>query len=210
MGLRRSGTNFLNWLIDENFEGVQTLGLSPWHKHNVPPDPDELEPFVDERGVETTEEMIQSYRDDQMVMACVGKNVFSFYFSFVRNYHDINGWYSEEFKPEVVERWNEKTDRFLSFLQDYNGPSHFFRYENLLENTKTELDIFGEGAGLGHTGDVIQKPKYRVNRTAGQTNKGFNPSIYTEQIYIQKMGEGTCKKIDDLKDNNTANRFFNA
>lgn len=199
-GMKRSGTNYTRWLIQNNFVDVQPLSEILGWKHGQHPDDVDwtgrswADPFHEQ--VESERQALLAMVTDDIREAVISgkirytittKNPYAWWCSYSRFTERPEPMMSVE---DGIRLWNSLHENW-SHLANRNPLAIVVRYEDLLLNfdatlkrIATELQL--EPKGNGFQNSVVRMARRSdLNWDMGPTNMPFDPSHYTERKYLE-------------------------
>lgn len=173
-GERNTATVYLEWLLRNNLKvnllDYYTLG---W-KHRLAPGKDEIQPV----------------EDNSILFLCLVKNPYSWLLSMYRkpygqeklkelNFSEFLRFPYGDYRNPIV-MWNIKNQSFLNLKEEvkYHG---LIRYEDLLKDPQTSLELLSSKFGLNKTRHwFINLDKYITNHH-GITDNPFHKDYYIQE-----------------------------
>lgn len=161
-GLERSGTNYLEWLIRENFLDTKVLVDETGWKHGRIPecvswdgsdwsDPrwneDKRRGFVERRRARLGElmpKLMDTVESGEMLYCMIRKNPYSW----CASYALYRGKPISPVQPHVIKRWVEYNEHWHSYAVSHPTKTCFFKYEDVLTAPEKCLEVIAARFGL--------------------------------------------------------------
>lgn len=203
-GMKRSGTNYTRWLLQENFVNVQPLSEILGWKHG--PHPDNVDwtgkswadPFHPQAESETqalvamvTDDIYKAVISNQIRYTITTKNPYAWWCSYVRFTERPEPMMSVE---DGLISWNSLHDNW-SDLAKRNPLATIVKYEDLLLDLDTTLNRIATELELEPKDSKFKSLAVRMARRSdlnwnmGPTNMPFDSSYYTEHKYLEMFDE---------------------
>jgi len=197
-GLQRTGTCYLNWLLNNNFENIRVLAGD---KHTRPIDITKIEPQNFDSSHMTHQ--LTTNMKTQLVKAAESKQL-KYVISIKNPYSWIKSWY--RYKPNsgsietVIKTWNKKNNIFLDFYNNNIDNAFIVLYQDLIINYEDILSQIEQKFNLQKTGDLITNIEKRMTRGYTPGNRNFNKNYYINREYMNEFNKKQITKIKTLTD----------
>ncbi len=202
--MKRSGTNYTRWLIQNNFINIQPLSEILGWKHG--PHPDNIDwtgkswadPFHTQAERErqalmvmVTDDIREAVVSESIRYTITTKNPYAWWCSYSR--------FTERPEPMVsagsgIKLWNSLHENWLC-LAEGNPLAIIVRYEDLLLNLGKTLTLIGSELQLEPKGDKFKDSEVKMARRSdlnwdmGQTTIPFDASHYTDRKYLKMFNK---------------------
>lgn len=217
-GLRKSGTNFLEYILKNNLENVEVLINAFQHKHNLPntfqyeknkPSPNLQAvkvPYTTNLGYEVTKETINNFKSDGVYIFIV-KNPFAYYQSMAQNYNwlSLSDWNENE-ENIITDRWNIKNKVFYRFHKKHKNISFLLTYIKFLKHTKKYMSELSDKFDKIKIKDTFKKPEQRF-KGGSQLNEDFDADFYLKHKYMNNLSDSVKEKIKNDMDKKLINKL---
>lgn len=216
-GLKRTGTNYLRWLIEANFQDVRVLADVLGWKHGLPTlyptmNPREWYPEWKPDFIPVTEKELQAIQmalaADRVGHVMLVKDPVGWIDSMAR-YHKLEvRQLSAANLNQLVNQWNTTTYAYTLF------PGAILRYEDILTLPTNTLGYLKEHFSLPCQDREWQLDDHRFERgNDGQspdtcrTDAIHDKAYWTERKYLRKFQDGQLKVLRELLDPALLERF---
>lgn len=203
--LQRSGSNYTEWLIQNNFKDIKVFSNIMGWKHGRPIEPSEVDwsglnweetiqiskQFFPRHSAELEpyrEQLEEAIKKEEVRHVVCMKNPYSWYFSWTKNPKHRHS----EFK-KWISMWNNRNEEYFDF---------FIRHEN---STIVKYEDYFDGYGrvlerVGKELDLEPKDEWRDKKTVigprlSMSGQRFDMNFYKEKRYLVSLGEGMVEKI---------------
>lgn len=198
--MKRSGTNYTRWLIENNFVNVQPLSEVLGWKHG--PHPDNIDwtgaSWADSFHIQAeserqalvamvTQDMRKAVADNKIRYTITTKNPYAWWCSYVRFIDRPEPMISIE---NGIRLWNSLHENW-SCLAQKNPLATIVRYEDLLLNLDVTMSRIADELKLEPKSRDFQDSEVRMARRSdlnwhmGPTTIAFDSSYYTEHKYLE-------------------------
>lgn len=212
-GMKRSGTNYTRWLVQNNFVDVQPLSEILGWKHGPHPndvdwtgsswtDPSHTQEENERQALVAmvTDDLREAVASNNIRYTITTKNPYAWWCSYVR--------FTERPEPMVsvkdgIKLWNILHENWSCLVQK-NPLAIIVRYEDLLLNLdKTMLQIAYKLQLEPKSGDfkdleVRMARRSDLNWHMGPTTTQFDPSHYTDRKYLEIFDDKLLKTFGQL------------
>ena len=198
-GERNSGNIYLEWLLAKNLE-VDILDSPAYGwKHRLAPSDQELTPEM----------------KSNTVFVCLIKNPYSWLLSMHKrpyNHESLRKLPFSEFlkysfgdyrNPIIM--WNQKIKSYLD-LKNYVPQYILFKYEDLLEDFKVELNRFADQFGLEKP-ELYKNINNLLTHSHGIKSAGFHRDFYIEERWKQSLRGKHIDFINEHLDQSLMNQL---
>jgi len=207
-GIERSGTNYLAWLLNENFLDVRVLNnLLGWKHGTQPLDETAANPelWADPRWMartvnpywnqpsaladHVTNEMTAAVRDRTIRIVAIVKNPYAWYVSYKRKWEDV-----------PVEKWRIANACHLRMCCEWPLAA-MVRYEDLLHDLDGTLAIVGQRLSLSPAHDVFRdcgvalRPQDDLTWQQQRDGEAFDATYYRERRYMDELTASEKRRI---------------
>lgn len=198
-GERNSGTIYLEWLINKNFEIELLKNDETGWKHRLAPSKEEIEYDL----------------NPEIYYLCLVKNPYSWLLSMHKRpyqheelrklrFRDFLKYSYGDYRNPIM-MWNLKNRSYLE-LGNYTKNHIFFRYEDFLESIAEPLNTIASKFG-------IAKPPFYKNihvlltNSHGISKNKFHAEYYTEEIWKEKLNPDHIETINQFLDKDLMNKL---
>lgn len=192
-GLRRSGTNYLEALLNNNFNDLQVLTNTLGWKHGKVKD---FKQYPDLRDFKNDKELLNSIDNNEVKKIFLIKEPYAWVNS-ITNYckkHSDNNchkWSIEDF----IKRYNEiNKDYIENFKKDYNNSVIIF-YEELISNPEKYIDIISDKFNFSKEKEFKDINK-KIGPNLSISGQQFNKKYYKQGKYLEELNEETKTEIE--------------
>ena len=198
-GLRRSGTNYIAWLLSNNFSRIRInheYSDEFGHKHSIiTPDgvlSEEVRAIIGFCGTKVKIGNEQLIKKRKKCVVCIVKDPYSWYLSVMNMYRKLNHMNApKEFlnpfplHPEHILRWNIINKSYITFCKENPTQSILIKYEDLLLDYKTTLITIQNKFNLTKVGswknnNCVVDPYYHHNTPFTKTQYYINNIFLNE------------------------------
>ncbi len=198
-GLQRSGTNYLQWLLEHNFSNVRVLVDHTGWKHGPVPDridwsgkdwhdPDWSSPaaatFVlrrlEELGPAGIAQLEQEYSSQRLTQVFIFKNPYAWCHSYAR----YRGMPLLPVASETVRLWCDRNRQWHSFAENHTDRSLFIAYEDLLARPTMVL-AHVRGLGLERLSGPWRDVRRTMTPLGVPSVKDFDRGYYLRRCYLR-------------------------
>jgi len=219
-GAKRTGTNYLRWLLEANFKNVSVLTNILGWKHGLHSrDVDWSGHDWDHRRPESSAKLVamvtpdlkKSYEDGLIRYAILVKNPYSYYVSNARQWPSPKG--DSEYACDLVTTWNVCYADWLK-LSESAKYALVVRFEDLIGKKKSCLNAMADAFGLHEIKNLVdtQKSLRALNETTKNQKqfvrkKSFDIEFYTKKKYMSFISKEVLRAINDTVDMELMRKF---
>lgn len=207
-GVQRSGTNWIKYVLEQNFKRVTEINLPLGDKHYAPDPVSSYQTWIGESastGDYDTKEIERALERRQLRIAVVVKPLLPWLVSF-HTYRSFKAGHEIELTREKTLEWTkiwiERNRRYYEVVPRLGFPYTFVGYEHLLRKPETELPRISKELGLRLTAKEewrlgldrrMRRSKDSEHGESVLTNKAFSSAFYLEKQYLSLLPESSIK-----------------
>jgi len=207
-GAKRTGTNYLKWLMESNFQNITVLSNILGWKHGLHPDKvdwsgnewDHRRPQNSKKLVKLiTEDLRDSYNNGDIRYSVIIKNPYSYYVSHLRLWPKNS---TDQRIVDCITTWNDSYNNWYNLSQS-SQLTRVTKFEDLIKNKKIELNKIANKFELRRITKLVdtRKSLRALNEiTKGQKKfkrkKTFDPSFYLNKKYMSFISSRALQVIN--------------
>jgi hypothetical protein len=208
VGYFRTGTNFVQWLINKNFSDVKVLVNHFGYKHGNPAnffnnyDIDSkfnsfgnkttLDATKSIKGVER-ENILNDWKTDKIKYVICVRDIYSWLYGY--------GKYKKTgFNEKYINEWNCKTREHYDFYVKNKENCVLIKHDNLVSEPIKILEKIEQKFGLVRKNEDYMVSKKKANKGGGLTNEPINIDYYKEKKYMETFNENQIKIVNKVVD----------
>jgi len=217
-GARRSGNNYVEWLMNHNFKNVHVffLGNVTGWRHGLPPT------SVDWSGGDWDEpgwlankshmkrlfssigglqyEIDNAFADNEVRYVFCVKNPYAYYHSTSKIWGHPKGHPKDTIAKEYVDWWNSVNRAYIDFARERPTRCYVVFNEKLIVDPETEVNNIATRLDLKRTDTFVNQPDVvMVNGPISKGNK-FNANFYINREYLNDYSTKTINEINSYID----------
>jgi len=195
-GLERSGTNYLQWLLEHNLEGIDIFTNQLGWKHGpVAPSlvktiangfdsltPPEINHLLGHRWFKSPGRITavtEQLRHNQIVFVIVVKNPLSWYSSISRykkfSFHPL--------RPRYFDEWRTKHQGWLRFAETRDAVASVIKFEDLLNDPQSVIHGLATKFSISFKQGDFKNVRNRIAPGYRLTKAAFNPDFYVKEDF---------------------------
>lgn len=193
-GLKRTGTNYAEFLVRENFDCEVLRHATNW-KHTSPYNDlckdEKMSGFDKELVQEQTDRFKEIQPDNYTIYYLIlAKNPYSWYYSMSQ----YNNFDPKEYSAIKIDRWNVINRKYMDWKKDNPDTTQFIPYELLLNSTEDIMRYIGSFFGINVRDNFIDTDE-KLDTMAQPRDEAFDKRFYFEEQYIDKLGSSMIEQI---------------
>jgi hypothetical protein len=188
-GLQRSGNNWLMWTLAANYK-CEVLGKSAGWTHGQM-------------------NVVQIYGKEPDAIFIIVRHPLAWLPSMWR-YACKDGIEFEEYvrKDNAIDRWNDSYSSWLVQASSFKTAKVFIaRYEDLLLDTESKLDIMCARAGIDRKKEFFAHAVGKMGLHMNQTDGQFDPTYYTQRRFMNAYSPELVAHVRSRVDGDLAHRL---
>ena len=208
-GLQRSGTDYLQWLLEHNFSGARVLVAETGWKHGPVPvaidgsgrdwhGPDwpleVAEPFVERRlaalGPAGIEDLERAFGTRRFLYVFVVEDPYAWCASFAR----YAGRDLGDSALGAIELWGRRNRHWLDVARRFADRSRMVRYEDLLADSEAALAPLVR-LGVKRTSRPWQEMRRRMTPRGVPSIRAFDRDYYLQGRYLERYDRATLSTV---------------
>lgn len=202
-GLRRTGTNYLQWLLKHNFENICLLNDQTHWKHGIPKHYNDvlvLSCFQNTKDYLFSKNMMDTCWGQKAInyILCV-KDPYSWYLSICK-WNNVDPFPLTKDKLSILYTWNYMMRQYERFY--YKEQSVMYvQYEELIKDVEQDLSRVAQCFNLKLNKDIVD---YDCDIYSGQS---FDREYYLKSKYLKKYSIRDLLLMNDFLDQEYIQRF---
>lgn len=220
-GAKRTGTNYLRWLLEANFKDVSVLtNILGWKHGPHPTKVDWSGRDWDHRRTESSAKLaalvtpeIKKAHEDGLIRYCIlVKNPYSYYASHVRLWPNEDKS-DADYAHDLITTWNTLYTNWLELSKSAEW-ALVVRFEDLITDKESCLNRISSEFRLSAVGKIIDTNKSlralnetTMNQKQFIRKKTFDAEFYTGKKYMSVITQEALNAINKMLDPNLMDEF---
>lgn len=210
-GLERTGTNYIEWLVNRNYPYVRVCTNQMGWKHAAVRAPVErllrtgLEDLTDEERDDLfahrffkekayREEIEAHLAEKRICFAIMVKNPYSWYVSMAR-YHKFP---IHPLRKKLFRHWNRTNSRWFQFANEFSDRTMIFRYEDLLCRLDQRVEEMGTKFNLERRNGEVEDQLARIAPSLRVTKKEMDRLYFFRRDYLKEFTQEDMETINPI------------
>lgn len=207
-GLMRTGTNYLELLLQKNFENVKVLCNELGWKHGPILDAADWSEenkrlWNDYRAHWLTRSLRRATRNGAIWYCVMVKEPYSWLWSIAKRQRRP----ASPVKVSDVEHWNKRLASWTAYCDEHPDKTMLMRYETLLQDTDVMLGQIEAKFSLTRKGNSFVNVNERMTTTGRASNKPFDASFFTERKYLKSFTAEDIEAVNAVLCSELMQRF---
>lgn len=216
VGYFRTGTNYVQWLLENNFHDIVVLVNHFGYKHGNPESyftdyvkDASFNSYGKKTTIESTEKLseyqkksvLKAWEKRQMKYVICFRGPYSWMHSYIR-------YRKRGFKKTYIEEWNKRTKQHYDFYEKNKANSVLVRQEDLVANPLLVLREINDKFELGKDAP-FRISRNKTDRGGRLTKNTLNESFYKNREYLNLFNNKEIEFLERKTDKELCKKIYN-